>query len=99
MNGKEDTEKTRWTLLPWAELELVVLAFQRGAEGRPRDGWQTIPDASNRYKDAMLRHCAAVMRGEWLDERGTPHLASVAANALILLWHERNAHAGRSAHG
>lgn len=85
-HGKSDTDKPRWTLLPWHALGLVVEVLTAGAAEHGDDGWRTLPNAKERYADAAMRHFAAWMGGERIDPKsGRPHLAHFAANALLLL--------------
>lgn len=49
-------------------------------------GWAKVPDASERYADALLRHLSAYTTGEKIDpESGLSHLAHAAWNALAIL--------------
>jgi hypothetical protein len=89
---KHDGAKPRWSLLPWAALEVVVQLLDIGAQKYP-DGpegpnWQRVPGAEQRYLDALTRHVAEAQKhGVFaLDpETGLPHLAAVAVNSLFLL--------------
>lgn len=54
--------------------------------------WQQLDSAQVRMKyfSSLMRHAtAAHEEGEYLDECGEPHWASVAVNAMILWWHQR----------
>jgi hypothetical protein len=54
-------------------------------------GWLHVPDALDRYTDALYRHLLAYSRGEWVDpDSGLPHLAHAAWNALAVLQLELN---------
>jgi hypothetical protein len=49
-------------------------------------GWRKVPEARERYFDALLRHLACDAEGEKIDpESGLPHLAHAAWNALAIL--------------
>lgn len=57
-----------------------------GAEKYTDNSWQTVPDAIQKYKEALDRHWLEWQMGEQFDpEFGTHHLAHVAWNALALL--------------
>lgn len=63
----------------------VVDVATFGAAKYARSGWKTVPNAAQRYADAMHRHMLAQARGERLDpESGLPHCAHIAWNALAL---------------
>lgn len=54
-----------------------------GAQKYTPDGWLFVPDAADRYKDALFRHLLA---GDHRDpESDLHHYAHVAWNALALL--------------
>lgn len=57
-----------------------------GAKKYARNSWKTVPDALQRYKDAMVRHQLAMGRGEvYDDESHMLHAAHFAWNALATL--------------
>lgn len=57
-----------------------------GAKKYARNSWKTVPDALQRYKDAMVRHQLAMGRGEvYDDESHLLHAAHFAWNALATL--------------
>lgn len=83
---KADQGKPQWSLVPMGAMADVVAVFTLGARKYAPTGWRTVPNARIRYLDAAFRHLVAVARGEVLDsETGKPHLAHLAADALILL--------------
>jgi hypothetical protein len=58
-----------------------------GAKKYSRTNWKHVD--LERYQDAMLRHMQAHFSGEKLDkESGLSHLAHMASNLLIVMWHE-----------
>jgi hypothetical protein len=66
-------------------LSAVVDVATFGAKKYARSSWRTVPDAAQRYADAMHRHMLAHARGERLDpDSGLPHCAHIAWNALAL---------------
>ena len=68
-------------------LQTVVDVGTHGAKKYTRNGWATVPEGSQRYLDAMMRHLLAIdVDPDGLDkETGLPHLAHVAWNALAVL--------------
>ena len=88
---KADAGKLRWaTLLPWDALEQVVRVLEFGAVKYSVDNWRHVPDARYRYRDALLRHTVAMIRGEDTDpESDLPHAAHAACCALFLVALER----------
>ena len=56
-----------------------------GANKYSDHGWREVPDAVERYTDALLRHQMAVLAGEVFDEdSGLRHVDQVAWNALAI---------------
>lgn len=68
-------------------LQTVVDVGTYGAKKYTRTSWATVPEGSQRYLDAMMRHLLAMdVDPDGLDkETGLPHLAHVAWNALAVL--------------
>lgn len=68
-------------------LQTVVDVGTYGAKKYTRTGWATVPEGSQRYLDAMMRHLLAMdVDPDGLDpETGLPHLAHIAWNALAVL--------------
>lgn len=68
-------------------LQSVVDVGTYGAKKYKRQGWATVPEGSQRYTDAMMRHLLAMdVDPDGLDkETGLPHLAHIAWNALAVL--------------
>lgn len=68
-------------------LQTVVDVGTYGAKKYTRLGWATVPEGSQRYLDAMMRHLLAMdVDPDGLDpDTGLPHLAHVAWNALAVL--------------
>ena len=89
MSVKHDEGKIRAGLVLGdfsAALEEVCKVGTFGAEKYSAHGWLEVPDASERYTDAMLRHYLAHAQGIATDpESGLPHLAHLAWNALAVL--------------
>ena len=68
-------------------LQTVVDVGTYGAKKYTRTGWATVPEGSQRYTDAMMRHLLAMdVDPDGMDpETGLPHLAHIAWNALAVL--------------
>lgn len=61
-----------------------VLTF--GANKYSANGWRTVPNAKERYTDALYRHLNAYHAGEEFDEEsGLSHLAHAATNIAFLI--------------
>lgn len=87
---KADDGKLKWSLLPYNELEQVVKVLTEGAKKYSPDNWKKCDDVA-RYKDALLRHITAYMKGDKVDkEFGCSHLAHAMCNCLFLMWFDNN---------
>lgn len=85
---KHDQTKTRWSLMPWAELEEVAKVMTHGAEKYAPDNWKKLDP--ERLEDALLRHITDWCKGEKTDpDTGFSHLSHAACNVLFLMWHDR----------
>ena len=83
---KQGAGKRRMGLLPFSALDAVGDVLTYGALKYAPHGWRSVDNATERYRDALLRHLSAYMQGEELDpESKLRHLAHVATNALFLL--------------
>lgn len=81
---KFDAGKPRMSLLPFDALLMVAMVLTFGAKKYAAHSWRTVPNALERYSDALLRHWERMQAGEWLDpESGLPHWAHIACNALF----------------
>ena len=94
IKGKEgvkyDSEKPKWTLLPFRALQEVVEVLTFGAKKYAADNWKHVPQAQERYIDAAYRHLADWNSGEKKDpETGKSHLAHAICCLLFLLWFEQ----------
>lgn len=87
--AKRDAGKGRPTLIPWGGLRAVIAVAEFGIrKGYAPHSWRTVPDARERYTEALGRHFIDCMEyGPWSpdSESGLPVLAHVAWNALALL--------------
>lgn len=83
---KDDTGKLRWSLLPLGALEETVRVLTKGAEHYAPWGWESVPQARDRYTDALLRHVVAWRNGQRNDPQwGLHHLAHATCDILFLL--------------
>lgn len=94
--AKDDSGKNRVGLMvegfAAALLEVAEITTY-GAQKYTDHGWRLVPDAKNRYSDALYRHLLEHARGKALDaESGRLHLAHAAWNLLALLQMELDAH-------
>lgn len=87
-NGrKDDGGKTRWSLVPWKQLEDVVQVLGFGADKYGEGNWREVPDMEPRYFSAAMRHMLAWRDGELSDrESGFPHLAHAICCLIFLMW-------------
>lgn len=84
---KYDGGKPRMDLVPLDTIENVGKILGMGAQKYGENNWQELPDFWKRYKAALLRHLAAIDKGELLDqESGLPHIDHVLCNAIFLSW-------------
>lgn len=82
---KLDQGKLRYDLLPWKAIEGLVRVLSFGARKYTANGWRTVPDALTRYEAALLRHLAAIKRGEQVDpESGLRHIDHILCNVAFL---------------
>lgn len=83
---KYDSDKPRMELLPFDALEEVAKVLTTGSIKYADDNWRIVPEAIRRYKGALLRHYAAIYKGELRDhETGLLHSAHLACCALFLV--------------
>jgi hypothetical protein len=83
---KFDGNKPQYGLLPPKALKETVKVLTLGAQKYEPDNWKNVPDAQNRYFDALQRHLWDWKSGEKHDpETGINHLAHACCNILFLL--------------
>lgn len=84
---KLDDGKVRMDLLPFRSLTAVGEVLTFGARKYGDWNWTLVDDAERRFAAAMLRHYAAIQRGEEYDlETGLTHAAHMATSALFVLY-------------
>src|SRR5690606_15951084 len=87
---KYDGEKLQYTLIPPYAMQEIARNLTVGLRKyKERNNWQKVPNATQRYMDALYRHLEAIRRGEIYDKESgaenMPHMAAVAVNAMFLL--------------
>lgn len=87
---KYDNDKLQYSLVPAYALQEIARNLTIGLKKyKERDNWKKVPEAKQRYLDALYRHLEAHRRGEIFDPDSSvqdmPHLAAVAVNAMFLL--------------
>ena len=92
MSGKKyDNGKLQMSLIDPIFIEELAEVLTFGANKYGPNNWQEVEEAPRRYKDALLRHIVAYLKGEVLDqESGLDHLAHAACNVMFLMYLERN---------
>jgi hypothetical protein len=87
---KYDTNKLRWTLVPWKSLTAIVEVLEYGAQKYSPGNWAKVENGRERYANAALRHLTAWLEGERCDpESGLPHLAHAGCCILFLIDFDR----------
>lgn len=87
---KYDQDKLQYTLIPALALEQIAKNLTVGLKKyKERNNWKKVPEAEQRYLDALYRHLEAHRKGEMYDADSSvpdmPHMAAVAVNAMFLL--------------
>lgn len=83
---KNDSEKPRWSLVPFKGMLPVVLVLMYGAQKYGDNNWLKVDNYEERYLNAAMRHLAARFSGETVDpESGLPHTAHAICSLLFLL--------------
>lgn len=86
---KADSGKLRYSLIPTAATKALAKILTFGAEKYSKDGWKSVPNAKERYTDALYRHLEAYRSGEKYDEEsGESHLAHAITNIAFLIHFE-----------
>jgi len=86
---KDDQGKLRYSLVPPVAIKALAQVLTFGAEKYAPNGWMNVPNAKERYLDALLRHIEAHRSGELLDEESNlSHLSHAITNLAFLLHFE-----------
>ncbi len=88
---KYDKDKLRYSLIPPIALGALASVLTYGAKKYASNNWKYIPNAKERYTDALYRHLEAYRSGKKIDgESGKPHLHHAFTNLMFLIWFEEN---------
>ena len=84
---KFDAGKLRYSLIPPEATRALAEVLTFGARKYAPNSWQTIPNAPERYLDALMRHLEAHRSGELYDpESNLPHVYHLLCNAAFLAY-------------
>ena len=87
---KDDMDKLRWSLIPMGTMQEMVDVLEYGARKYGENNWKSVPQATQRYYDALMRHMDAWWRGERRDqETDRSHLAHAMCCVAFLLYLEK----------
>jgi len=82
---KYDEGKIRYDLVPPKSLRELADVLTFGAEKYAPNNWKNVPNPSDRYYSALLRHLEAWREGEIMDsESGKKHLAHALCCLVFL---------------
>lgn len=81
---KYDQGKVDLTILPWSSLAECARVLEYGASKYGRSNWRGVRPA-HRYLAAAMRHLAAHIEGEEIDESGHSHIAHAATSILLYM--------------
>ena len=89
---KHDSDKLRWDILPYEQIEQVVSVLTFGANKYTAYNWQKLDNLEERCFAAMMRHAVEYKKGNKIDnETGRSHLAHAICCALFMMWNDDNA--------
>ena len=84
---KFDAGKLRYSLIPPEATRALAEVLSFGARKYAPNSWQTVPNAPERYLDALIRHLEAHRSGELYDpESNLPHVYHLLCNAAFLTY-------------
>ena len=84
---KYDAGKLRYSLIPPEATRALAEVLTFGARKYAPNSWQTVPNAPERYLDALMRHLEAHRSGELYDpESNLPHVYHLLCNAAFLAY-------------
>jgi len=82
---KKDMGKLRWDLVPLEAIEGLVKVLTFGAQKYEDNGWKGLKNDQERIHGAVMRHYAALRKGQTIDEEsGLPHLDHMMCNLMFL---------------
>jgi hypothetical protein len=83
---KFDKGKLRYSLIPPIATKALAEVLTFGAQKYAPNDWMKVPNAKERYLDALIRHLEAYRSGELIDsDSSLPHLAHLMTHAAFLL--------------
>ena len=84
---KFDAGKLRYSLIPPEATAALAEVLTFGARKYAPNSWQTVPNAPERYLDALMRHLEAYRSGDLIDsESNLPHVYHLLCNAAFLTY-------------
>ena len=85
--AKQDNGKPMFRLIPLHLLAGVAKVREYGVKKyKSEHSWKDVPDAKQRYTDALFRHLFAWLAGEKIDkESGLRHIDHACCNLIFLL--------------
>lgn len=84
---KDDTDKPKWNLLPFAQVKHVVDVLTHGEKKYAAENWKQVKNPQDRYFAAAMRHITAWRAGEQKDpDTGRSPLAHACCDLLFLMW-------------
>ena len=90
---KFDVGKLRYSLIPPEATRAIAEVLTFGAEKYAPNSWQSVPNAHERYLDALMRHLEAYRAGELIDpESKLPHMSHLLCNAAFLSYFDSKDH-------
>ena len=90
---KFDKGKLRYSLIPPEATKAIAEVLTFGAQKYAPNSWQSVPNAHERYLDALMRHLEAYRAGELTDpESGLPHMSHLLCNAAFLSYFDSKDH-------
>ena len=91
---KYSDDKIKYTLIPPYALQEVARNLTVGLRKYAKNNWQKVPNAREKYLDALMRHLESYRRGCKYDpenhEPDMHELSAVIVNALFLLEFDLN---------
>jgi hypothetical protein len=88
---KDDTDKLKWSLMPWEELEDATRVLMAGAKKYGEENWKRLDKLNERYADALVRHAVEYQKGQRMcSDFNLPTLAHVICCALFCMWGDNN---------
>lgn len=83
---KDDHQKIRWDLFPFAAADEVVRVLTYGAKKYGDENWRKVPDLQRRYMGAALRHLSSYIQGQENDpESNLSHLAHAVCSLMFIM--------------